>query len=72
MLALVLPLNFKPSSSLLAQGVQARGLDLSMSESGSLEGGGWDIGLWALHRGVPCMPANVPEELKKLDLDFIV
>ena len=43
-----------------------------MSESGSLEGGGWDIGLWALHRGVPCMPANVPEELKKLDLDFIV
>ena len=43
-----------------------------MSESGSLEGGGWDIGLWALRRGVPCMPANVPEELKKLDLDFIV
>ena len=46
--------NFKPSSRLLVQGVQARGLDLSMSESGSLEGGGWVIGLGAGYRGVPC------------------
>ena len=65
-------LDALPSLILPIAAPMKSGMDLSMSESGSLEGGGWVIGLWASHRGVPCVPASVPEDWKKLDLDFIV